>query len=171
MGNELLARGCRCGGRFHRGRRLPSFVCLLTRYAPRLAACFQGSRFRNVVPFQLIWVNIIPFVPRTLGSTAASQLVSVREFEEDCMRRAKRLSIRSTTVTGIIASALFGLAGVTLGPAPAHAVIYCTYVGYPAGCVARAGVVLRPRPVARAAVRHNAGGNLNGGVNRVGARR
>jgi hypothetical protein len=26
--------------------------------------------------------------------------------------------------------------------------------------VARAGVVLRPRPVARAAVRHNAGGNL-----------
>ena len=87
------------------------------------------------------------------------------------MRRAKRLSIRSTTVTGIIASALFGLAGVTLGPAPAHAVSYCTYVGSPAGCGARAGVVLRPRPVARAAVRHNAGGNLNGGVNRVGARR
>jgi len=50
-------------------------------------------------------------------------------------------------------------------------VVYCTYVGYPAGCVARPGVVLRPRPVARAAVRHNAGGNLNGGVNRVGVRR
>jgi hypothetical protein len=49
--------------------------------------------------------------------------------------------------------------------------IYCTYVGYPAGCVARAGVVLRPRPVAGAAVRHNAGGNANGGVNRVGAGR
>jgi hypothetical protein len=31
--------------------------------------------------------------------------------------------------------------------------------------------VLRPRPVARAAVRHNAGGNANGGVNRVGVRR
>ena len=53
----------------------------------------------------------------------------------------------------------------------AGAVIYCTYVGYPAGCVARAGVVLRPRPVARAAVRHNVGGNANGGVNRVGAGR
>jgi hypothetical protein len=53
----------------------------------------------------------------------------------------------------------------------ASAVVYCTYVGYPANCVARAGVVLRPRPVARAAVRHNAGGNLNGGVNRVGVRR
>jgi hypothetical protein len=49
--------------------------------------------------------------------------------------------------------------------------VYCTYEGYPGGCVARAGVVLRPRPVARAAVRHNAGGNMNGGVNRVGARR
>jgi hypothetical protein len=32
-------------------------------------------------------------------------------------------------------------------------------------------VVLGARPVARAAVRHNAGGNANGGVNRVGVRR
>ena len=64
-----------------------------------------------------------------------------------------------------------GLAGLTLNPAPAKAVVYCQYVEYPVGCVARAGVVLRPRPVARAAVRHNAGGNANGGVNRVGARR
>ena len=87
------------------------------------------------------------------------------------MRREKRLPIRSMAVTGILASALLGLAGVTLSPAPAHAVIYCTYVDYPAGCVARAGVVLRPRPVARAAVRHNVGGNANGGVNRVGVRR
>jgi hypothetical protein len=64
-----------------------------------------------------------------------------------------------------------GLAGVTLTPAPASAVIYCSYVGYPVGCIARAGVALHPRPVARAAVRHNVGGNANGGVNRVGARR
>jgi hypothetical protein len=83
----------------------------------------------------------------------------------------KRLSVGSRTLTGIAASALLGLAGVALSPAPAHAVIYCTYVDYPAGCVARAGAVLRPRPVARAAVRHNVGGNANGGVNRVGARR
>jgi hypothetical protein len=87
------------------------------------------------------------------------------------MHPRKHLSIKSMTVAGIAASALLGLAGVSLSPAPAQAVIYCTYVGYPAGCVARAGVVLRPRPVARAAVRHNAGGNLNGGVNRVGVRR
>jgi len=82
-----------------------------------------------------------------------------------------RLSIKSATVTGIAASALLGLAGLTLDPAPANAVVYCQYVSYPAGCVARPGVVLRARPVARAAVRHNAGGNLNGGVNRVGVRR
>jgi hypothetical protein len=87
------------------------------------------------------------------------------------MHSRKRLSIKSVTATGIGASLLLGLAGVTLSPSPANAVIYCTYVGYPVGCVARAGVVLRPRPVARAAVRHNAGGNLNGGVNRVGVRR
>jgi len=81
------------------------------------------------------------------------------------------LSIRSVTLAGISTSVLLGLAGVTLSPAPAEAVIYCQYIGYPHGCVARAGVVLRPRPVARAAVRHNVGGNANGGVNRVGVRR
>jgi hypothetical protein len=83
----------------------------------------------------------------------------------------KRHSIKSATFAGIAASALLGLAGLTLNPEPANAVVYCQYTAYPAGCVARAGVVLRPRPVARAAVRHNAGGNMNGGVNRVGARR
>jgi hypothetical protein len=87
------------------------------------------------------------------------------------MDSRKRLSIKAATVSGIAASALLGLAGLALSPAPANAVVYCIYVGYPGGCVARAGVVLRPRPVARAAVRHNAGGNMNGGVNRVGARR
>ena len=87
------------------------------------------------------------------------------------MHPEKRLSIKSATVAGIAASALLGLAGVSLNPAPAQAVVYCQYVEYPVGCVARAGVALRPRPVARAAVRHNAGGNANGGVNRVGAGR
>ena len=87
------------------------------------------------------------------------------------MHPRKRISIKSATVAGVAASALLGLTGLALHSAPAKAVVYCPYVSYPAGCVARAGVVLRPWPVARAAVRHNAGGNLNGGVNRVGARR
>lgn len=87
------------------------------------------------------------------------------------MHRRKGISINSVTITGIAASVLLGFAGAALTPVPAKAVIYCTYVGYPAGCIARAGVVLRPRPVARAAVRHNVGGNANGGVNRVGVRR
>jgi hypothetical protein len=87
------------------------------------------------------------------------------------MHLRKRLSNKSATVVGIAASVLLGLAGLILTPVPSKAVVYCQYVGYPPHCVARAGVVLRPRPVARAAVRHNAGGNLNGGVNRVGVRR
>lgn len=82
----------------------------------------------------------------------------------------KRRPTKSAAGAGIAAS-LLGLAVLTVNPAPANAVVYCQYTGYPAGCVARAGVVLRPRPVARAAVRHNAGGNMNGGVNRVGVRR
>lgn len=87
------------------------------------------------------------------------------------MHPRKHLSIKSVTVTGIAASVLLGLAAVTFSPPPAGAVVYCQYVDYPQGCVARAGVVLRPRPVARAAVRQNVGSNANGGVNRVGPRR
>ena len=87
------------------------------------------------------------------------------------MHRANGISTKSVTVAGIAASLMLAFAGITLSPAPASAVVYCQYVAYPVGCVARAGVVLRPRPVARAAVRHNAGGNANGGVNRVGVRR
>jgi hypothetical protein len=88
------------------------------------------------------------------------------------MHPGKRLSTR-VIVAGIAASALLGLAGVTLNPTPAKAVVYCQYVDYPPSCVARAGVVLRPRPVARAAVRAGtaSGTNLNGGLNRVGVRR
>jgi hypothetical protein len=56
---------------------------------------------------------------------------------------------------------------------PAQAVVYCTYIGYPAHCVVRPGVVLRPRPVA--VVRPGVGrpgvpGNRGGPVNRVGRR-
>ncbi|WP_249152623.1 hypothetical protein [Bradyrhizobium liaoningense] len=89
------------------------------------------------------------------------------------MHARKRLSIKSMTAAGIAASALLGVAGVTLNPAPAGAVVYCQYVDYPPSCVARPGVVLRPRPVARAAVRAGTASptNLNGGVNRVGVRR
>ena len=46
-------------------------------------------------------------------------------------------------------AAIGGIAATTSGPA--HAVVYCTYIGYPANCVVRPGVVLRARPVARAA--------------------
>jgi len=71
----------------------------------------------------------------------------------------------------LAATALLATTFTTVSTEKASAVVYCTYVGYPGGCVVRPGVVLRPRPVARAAVRNNAGGNMNGGVNRVGVRR
>lgn len=120
---------------------------------------------------RLIQINVNYFSTlKQCQHRGSLSLLSVRKCGSITMN-GKRLWIGSSTVAGIAASALLGLAGLSLSPAPAHAVIYCTYVGYPAGCVARAGVVLRPRPVARAAVRHNAGGNLNGGVNRVGVRR
>lgn len=56
---------------------------------------------------------------------------------------------------------------------PASAVIYCQYVDYPAGCIVRAGVVLRPRPVVRAVVTPGVGApgtpmNRGGPVDRAG---
>jgi hypothetical protein len=55
----------------------------------------------------------------------------------------------------------------------AQAVVYCTYVGYPANCVVRPGVVLRPRPVAVVTPgvgRPGVPGNRGGPVNRAGRR-
>jgi hypothetical protein len=94
----------------------------------------------------------------------------VTKNQETHMQQIRSYAM-SFTFAGFAVSALLGIAGATMSSEPAGAVVYCTYVGYPAHCVVRAGVVLRPRPVARAAVRHHAGGNLNGGVNRVGVRR
>jgi len=61
----------------------------------------------------------------------------------------------------------------------ASAVVYCQYIDYPVGCVARPGVVLRPRvvaPVRNQAIRENREttgvGDINRGgpVNRAGRR-
>lgn len=61
---------------------------------------------------------------------------------------------------------------VAAGTERAEAVVYCQYIDYPAGCIVRPGVVLRPRPVARAAareaVRPGTPMNRGGPVNRVG---
>src|SRR5947208_7489253 len=62
--------------------------------------------------------------------------------------------------------ALFGFLVAGLAPAStrdANAVVYCQYVHYPAGCVVRPGVVLRPRPVARAVVTPGVGAPGVGG--------
>jgi hypothetical protein len=67
------------------------------------------------------------------------------------------------------------------GTEDARAVVYCQYINYPVGCVVRSGVVLRPRPVARAVVTPGVGApgvgvrpgppmNRGGPVNRVGRR-
>jgi hypothetical protein len=63
---------------------------------------------------------------------------------------------------------------------PAHAIVYCTYIDYPANCVARPGVRLVARPVARGAARAHAYDNRGtvgrstvnrgGPVNRAGRR-
>jgi hypothetical protein len=50
----------------------------------------------------------------------------------------------------IALSALLAAGFMAVTAKPASAVIYCQYVAYPEGCTVRAGVVLRPRPVARA---------------------
>jgi hypothetical protein len=74
----------------------------------------------------------------------------------------------------IALSALLITGFVAASTEPANAVVYCQYVEYPAGCIARAGVVLAPRPVARAAareaVRPGTPTNRGGPVDRAGRR-
>jgi hypothetical protein len=73
----------------------------------------------------------------------------------------------------LAATALLATGFATATTETASAVVYCTYVGYPANCVVRPGVVLRPRPVARAArgtVTQGTAINRGGPVNRVGRR-
>jgi hypothetical protein len=75
----------------------------------------------------------------------------------------------------IAISALLVAGFVAASTERAGAVIYCQYVDYPVGCTVRAGVVLRPRPVARAAVTPGVGAvgtpmNRGGPVDRAGRR-
>ena len=81
----------------------------------------------------------------------------------------------------IALSALLITGFVVASTEKASAVVYCQYVEYPAGCVVRPGVVLRPRPVARAVATPGVGApgvgvrpgtpmNRGGPVNRVGRR-
>ena len=70
------------------------------------------------------------------------------------------------TLSAALMSAVGGIAVLT--PGPAQAVVYCTYIGYPAHCVVRPGVRLVARPAVRHGTVHR--GNVNGGVNRVGRR-
>jgi hypothetical protein len=81
----------------------------------------------------------------------------------------------------VIVFAVVSVAGLVSATDAANAAVYCQYIGYPAGCVVRPGVVLRPRPVARAVVTPGIGApgvgvrpgtpiNRGGPVNRVGRR-
>jgi hypothetical protein len=69
-----------------------------------------------------------------------------------------------------LATALLIIGFVAANSRDASAVVYCQYENYPAGCVARAGVALRPRPVAQQAVVGAGTVNRGGPVNRAGRR-
>ncbi|MGY3037736.1 hypothetical protein ACVIIV_006906 [Bradyrhizobium sp. USDA 4354] len=80
----------------------------------------------------------------------------------------------SATLGALASSAPLAVLGLSVTSGPAAAVVYCQYIDYPPSCIARPGVVLRPRPVARAAareaVRPGTPMNRGGPVNRVGRR-
>ena len=84
--------------------------------------------------------------------------------------------------SNLFAAVLLSAGLLTASSDTANSAVYCQYVNYPAGCIVRPGVVLRPRPVARAAiatpgvgmpgvgVRAGTPMNRGGPVNRVGRR-
>ena len=80
-----------------------------------------------------------------------------------------------------IALATLAVGFVAASTEEARAVVYCQYIHYPVGCIVRPGVVLRPRPVARAVTTPGVGApgvgvrpgtpmNRGGPVNRAGRR-
>jgi hypothetical protein len=90
---------------------------------------------------------------------ALSDHLEVSKMEEADMKLSIALS--ALLLTGFLAAST---------EKASAAVVYCQYVEYPAGCIVRPGVVLRPRPVARAVVRPGTPMNRGGPVNRVGRR-
>jgi hypothetical protein len=100
-------------------------------------------------------------------SALALIILKASTMEDATMRLSIALSALLTT--GLVAGF------VAASTEKASAVVYCQYVAYPVGCVVRPGVVLRPRPVARAVVTPGVGVrgtpmNRGGPVNRVGRR-
>ena len=90
--------------------------------------------------------------------------------------------MEDTTMKLSISLMMLLVAGfVSASTEEASAVVYCQYISYPVGCVARPGVVLVARPVARAVVTPGVGApgvgvragtpmNRGGPVDRVGRR-
>jgi hypothetical protein len=110
-----------------------------------------------------------------------------RSLEESCFltggfsNSASNSKRRKAEMKLGIAFSLMLLVGLLAATEKAHAVVYCQYVAYPAGCIVRPGAVLGPRPVARAVVTPGVGApgvgvrpgtpmNRGGPVNRVGRR-
>ena len=96
-------------------------------------------------------------------SRASATLCAVGKTEHTEQTMTRSIMLAALAIAGLVAS----------GTKEAGAVVYCTYIGYPAGCVAAPGVVLRPRPVARAVrgtATHGTAINRGGPVNRVGRR-
>ena len=98
-----------------------------------------------------------------LQSAAASQLSLGYDPEAIASKQEGRMKLTISLSALLIAGVMFA------SSEPASAVVYCQYISYPAGCIARPGVRLVARPVARA-VTPGRPMNRGGPVNRVGRR-
>ena len=112
----------------------------------------------------LIWINAV-------GPGYRQHPVTCGVWPRSRDRRKPRTEEDQMKLSIVLATALLTIGFVAANSRDASAaVVYCQYVDYPAGCVARAGVVLRPRPVARQAVVGAGTVNRGGPVNRAGRR-
>ena len=106
--------------------------------------------------------------------SAEPHLVPFLAAKQEMLMKVSSKFFRSATLGAMALSGSLAILTLAVSSGPAAAVVYCQYVDYPPSCVARPGVVLRPRPVARAAareaVRPGTPMNRGGPVNRVGRR-
>jgi hypothetical protein len=106
---------------------------------------------------------------RNVAKSGAGSSVKQRPTTLSTQQTKGGLAMKYALTLFALLTGGIGVMAVTTSE-PAHAVVYCQYIDYPANCIVRPGARLVARPVARAAVRSNASVNRGGPVNRAGRR-
>jgi hypothetical protein len=179
-GAAILALGVVCwlARQDAAGRAARGLVAVMLIYNAAVVAILVLARTNQGLSGIALWPVVLAHAVLAVWCVVAlSAAIKKAIRDETCPNQPEETNMKLS----IALSALLITGFVAASTEPASAVVYCQYVSYPAGCIVRPGVVLRPRPVARAVVTPGVGAvgvgvrpgtpmNRGGPVNRVGRR-